>query len=120
LISRNPFLYVKTLEANIDQTLTASIAKPVQRWPAASAAWIQARKTGFLFSVAFERERERREEKVEGGAMRDTTMLEKEGNRNRVWQFEGSQAVPASPSGRDEACIRDLFNFYFLKMLEWL
>jgi hypothetical protein len=28
--------------------------------------------------------------------------------------FEGSQAVSASPSGRGEACIRDLFNFHFL------
>jgi hypothetical protein len=27
--------------------------------------------------------------------------------------LEGSQAVPASPSGKGEACIRDLFNFDF-------
>jgi hypothetical protein len=27
--------------------------------------------------------------------------------------FEGSQAVPASPSGKREAYIRDLFNFDF-------
>jgi hypothetical protein len=27
--------------------------------------------------------------------------------------LEGSQAVPASPSGKDEACIGDFFNFYF-------
>jgi hypothetical protein len=31
--------------------------------------------------------------------------------------FEGSQAVPASPSGRGEACIRDLFNFLFKRCL---
>jgi hypothetical protein len=35
------------------------------------------------------------------------------GNRNRIWQFEASQAVPASLSGRGEAYIRDLFNFDF-------
>jgi hypothetical protein len=27
--------------------------------------------------------------------------------------FEGSQAVPASPSDKGEACIGDLFNFDF-------
>jgi hypothetical protein len=27
--------------------------------------------------------------------------------------LEGSLAVPASPSGKGGACIRDLFNFYF-------
>jgi hypothetical protein len=27
--------------------------------------------------------------------------------------LEGSQAVPASPSGKGEACIRDFFNFDF-------
>jgi hypothetical protein len=27
--------------------------------------------------------------------------------------FEGSQAVPASPSGKGQACIRDLFYFDF-------
>jgi hypothetical protein len=30
-----------------------------------------------------------------------------------ICSFEGSQAVSASPSGRGEACIRDLFNFDF-------
>jgi hypothetical protein len=28
-------------------------------------------------------------------------------------RLEGSQAVPASPSGKGEACIGDLFNFEF-------
>jgi hypothetical protein len=27
--------------------------------------------------------------------------------------LEGSRAVPLSPSGKGEACIRDFFNFYF-------
>jgi hypothetical protein len=40
-------------------------------------------------------------------------VLEGGGNRNRIWLFEGSQAVPASPSGRGEACFQDLFNFDF-------
>jgi hypothetical protein len=30
-----------------------------------------------------------------------------------ICSFEGSQAVSASPSGRGEACIRDLFSFDF-------
>jgi hypothetical protein len=34
-------------------------------------------------------------------------------NRNKIGGFEGSQAVPASPSGRGEACMRDLFSFNF-------
>jgi hypothetical protein len=54
----------------------------------------------------------KREKKVGEGLVWDTTVLEG-GTRNRIWQFEGSQAVPASPSGRGEACIRDLFNFDF-------
>jgi hypothetical protein len=35
------------------------------------------------------------------------------GNRNKIFGFEGSQAVPASPSGMGEACGRDSFNFNF-------
>jgi hypothetical protein len=41
------------------------------------------------------------EEKVRGGGVIET----------KFGSFEGSQAVPASPSGRGEACIRDLLNF---------
>jgi hypothetical protein len=40
-------------------------------------------------------------------------------NPNRIWQFEGSRAVPASHSGRGEACIRDLFNFDFFLERCW-
>jgi hypothetical protein len=40
-------------------------------------------------------------------------VLEGRGNRNKVGGFDGSQAVPASPSGRAEACMRDLLNFNF-------
>jgi hypothetical protein len=62
-------------------------------------------------STVGERERE---QKVGGVVVvRDSTVLEG-GNRNRIWQFEGSQAVPASPSGRGEACIRFVqFRFFF-------
>jgi hypothetical protein len=35
------------------------------------------------------------------------------GNRNKICGFEGSQAVPTSPSGTGEACMRDLFNYNF-------
>jgi hypothetical protein len=35
------------------------------------------------------------------------------GNRNKIGRFEGSETVLASPSGRGEACMRDLFNFNF-------
>jgi hypothetical protein len=31
--------------------------------------------------------------------------------------LEGSQAVPASPSGKGEASIRDVFNFDFKNVL---
>jgi hypothetical protein len=47
------------------------------------------------------------------GGVRDTTMYGGGVNRNKIGGFEGSQAVPASPSGRGEACARDLFNFNF-------
>jgi hypothetical protein len=30
-----------------------------------------------------------------------------DGKGNNICCFEGSQAVPASPSGKGEACIRD-------------
>jgi hypothetical protein len=58
-----------------------------------------------------ERERERRDQKVGWGVVRDTTVLEG-GSRNKIGGFEGSQAVPASPSGRGEPCMRDLFTLY--------
>jgi hypothetical protein len=32
-----------------------------------------------------------------------------EGGPNKICGFEGSQAGPASPSGRGETCMRDLF-----------
>jgi hypothetical protein len=59
-------------------------------------------------AIFFLRERE----KVGGGEVRDTRVLEG-GNRNKIYGFEGSQAVPASPFGRCEACARDSFNFNF-------
>jgi hypothetical protein len=64
------------------------------------------------------KERERREI-WGGGEVRDTTMLGGGGFIEKNCCFEGSQAVPASP-GRGEACMRDLFNFLFLKKLERL
>jgi hypothetical protein len=63
-----------------------------------------------------EREREReREEKVGWGLVRDTTVLEVRGSviETEFGSLEGSQAVHASPSGKGEACIRDLFKFDF-------
>jgi hypothetical protein len=41
------------------------------------------------------------------GVVRDTTVLEGGVIEIKFDSFEGSQAVPASPSGRGEACIRD-------------
>jgi hypothetical protein len=49
-------------------------------------------------------------------------LREREREKRKWWEgeietefgsFEGSQAVPASPSGKDVACIWDLFNFDF-------
>jgi hypothetical protein len=40
---------------------------------------------------------------LEGGAVFET----------KFGSLEGSQALPVSPSGRGEVCIRDLFNFNF-------
>jgi hypothetical protein len=37
----------------------------------------------------------------------------KEVIEKKFGSFESSQAVPASPSGKGEACIGDLFNFDF-------
>jgi hypothetical protein len=37
--------------------------------------------------------------------MRDSIIVERQ--RNNIFSFEGSQAVHASPSGRDEACVQD-------------
>jgi hypothetical protein len=60
-------------------------------------------------TLFFKRERERRESlgggdgrhyRVGGGVI-----------ETEFGSLEGSQAVPASPSGKGEACIRDLFNF---------
>jgi hypothetical protein len=48
---------------------------------------------------------EREKRKVEGVVVRDTTMMEGQGNN--IFGFEGSQAVPASPFGRSEACVQD-------------
>jgi hypothetical protein len=48
---------------------------------------------------------EREKEKVEGVVMRDTIMMEGQGSN--IFGFEGSQTVPASPSGRSEACVQD-------------
>jgi hypothetical protein len=46
--------------------------------------------------------------------VRDATLLEGGGcNRNRIWQFGRFPGSAPSSSGKGEACIRDLFNFYF-------
>jgi hypothetical protein len=51
-------------------------------------------------------------EKVGGGVVIYTTVLEG-GKPKKICGVEGSQAVPASPSGRGEACMRDFFNVNF-------
>jgi hypothetical protein len=63
--------------------------------------------------LCLERERER-EDKSEswGGVVREATTLR--GQENNIFGFEGSQAVPTSPSGRGEACIQDLFKIVIL------
>jgi hypothetical protein len=49
-----------------------------------------------------------------GGVVRATTVLEWGGViQTEFGSSEGSQAVPAIPSGKGEACIRDLFNYDF-------
>jgi hypothetical protein len=48
-----------------------------------------------------EREREREREKGSGVVVRDTKLGPRE---KYILSFEGSQAVPARPSGRDKAC----------------
>jgi hypothetical protein len=53
-----------------------------------------------------ERERER-EEKARGGVGTDSTVLGGGDHRNKICGSEGSQAVPASPSGIGEDCMRD-------------
>jgi hypothetical protein len=46
--------------------------------------------------------------------VRDTTVFEGGGViETECGSLEGSRAVPASPSGKGEACIGDLFNFDF-------
>jgi hypothetical protein len=52
-----------------------------------------------------ERERERERDKVGGGSERHYNSGE--GQENNIFSFEGSQGVPASPSGRIEACVQD-------------
>jgi hypothetical protein len=58
-------------------------------------------------------EREREEKVGGGGVVRDTAVLEGSVFETELGSLEDSQAVPASPSGKGEACIRDVFNFYF-------
>jgi hypothetical protein len=50
-------------------------------------------------------EKQRKKKLGGGGIVRDTTMVEGQGNN--IFGFEGSQAVPASPSGKGETCIQD-------------
>jgi hypothetical protein len=79
--------------------------------PTQHSLWDQGkpRKTLIEFAdIVGEREREK---KVGGGSERHYRVGG--GVIETIWQFEGSQAVPASPSGRGEDCIWDLFNFYF-------
>jgi hypothetical protein len=66
-----------------------------------------------------ERERERREIGG-GGVVREIAVLGMGGNRNKICGFEGSQAVPASRSGRGEACMWDLFIIIKKNKLERL
>jgi hypothetical protein len=51
-----------------------------------------------------------------GGVVKDATVLEG-GVETEFGSLEGSQAVPASPSGKGEACIGDLSNpVFYLKL----
>jgi hypothetical protein len=52
-----------------------------------------------------EREREREERKLSGGRVRHYNGGGGQGNN--IFESEGSQAVPASPFGRSEACVQD-------------
>jgi hypothetical protein len=65
--------------------------------------------------VSGEREREREKREIgEVEEVRDTTVLGRgEVIETKFCGFEGSLTVPASPSGRGEACVWDLFNFNF-------
>jgi hypothetical protein len=51
------------------------------------------------------REREKRENWGEGVVVRNSKMMRVK--ETIFFGFEGSQAVPASPSGKGEACVRD-------------
>jgi hypothetical protein len=59
-----------------------------------------------------ERERERGENVGGGGlvVVRDTTMAGG-GQGNNICGFEGSQGVPANPSGRLEVCINSILIY---------
>jgi hypothetical protein len=72
----------------------------------------QGRNTVVEHGTEREREREREES---WGVVRDTTVLEGDVIEIEIsfGSLEGSQAVPASPSGKGVACIGDLFNFDF-------
>jgi hypothetical protein len=66
-----------------------------------------------------ERERERRES-WRGGSERRYSVRGEGVIETEFGRLEGSQAVPASPSGKGEACVQDLLNSDFLEMLELL
>jgi hypothetical protein len=74
----------------------------------------------FLSPPHTEAEREREREESWGGSERHYRVGEGGVIETEFGSLEDSQAVPASPSGKGEARIRDLFNFDFLKMLERL
>jgi hypothetical protein len=58
----------------------------------------------FVSSVTFVITEQRKRKLGGRGLVRDTTMVEGQGNN--IFGFEGSQAVPPSPSERVEACVQ--------------
>jgi hypothetical protein len=65
----------------------------------------ESRRTYHILLSQSNVQREREREKFGEGLVRETTMVRVQGND--IFSFEGSQAVPASPAGRVEACVQD-------------
>jgi hypothetical protein len=56
--------------------------------------------------------KEKRKEKVGGGVVRDTTVLEGGQSKQKCWVLKVPRQCPLG-LGRGKACIRDFFNFDF-------
>jgi hypothetical protein len=66
-----------------------------------------------IFLSSIERERDRQREEKVGLTVRGTT-TGLGGQENHIFGLDGSQAVPASPSGRGKEYGQTLFTVYFL------